>query len=82
MGTKHTVSIYEIEGEYNLHHEYGMVQIQLLLHGLYDGGDDETEAINDGIRVQPIQKFIGILILWCKGSEKYRRVEVDADLGR
>ena len=56
----------------------------MLLHGLYDGGDDETKTINDGILVYPIQKFtrIKIRVLWCKGSEEYRHVEVDADLER
>jgi hypothetical protein len=48
---RHTICIDEIEGEYNLHHEYGMIQVQLLLHGLYDGRDDETETINNGILV-------------------------------
>jgi hypothetical protein len=48
---KHTICIDEIEGEYNLHHENSMIQVQLLLNGLYDGGDNETETINDGILV-------------------------------
>jgi hypothetical protein len=48
---KHTICIDEIEGEYNLHHEYSMIQVQLLLHGLYDGSDHETETINNGILV-------------------------------
>lgn len=80
MDTKHTVIIDEIKGEYDLHHEYSMIQVQLLLNGLYDGGDDETETINDRILVYLIQKFTRILILWCQCSKKYGRVKVDADL--
>ena len=84
MDAKHTVCIDEIEGEYDLHHEYSMIQVQLLLHGFYDCGDDETQTINDGILVYSIQKFARVKtrILWCKSSEEYRQVEVDADLGR
>jgi hypothetical protein len=59
-----------------------MIQVQLLLHGLYDGGDDETETVYDGVLVYPIQKFIRTAILRCKSSEEYGHVEVDADLGR
>ena len=47
-----------------------------------DGGDDETETINDRILVYLIQKFTRIPILWCQCSKKYGRVKVDADLER
>jgi hypothetical protein len=57
-----------------------MIKVQLLLHGLDYGGDDETETINNGILVYPIQKFTRILILRCQGKKEYGRVEVDADL--
>ena len=78
----HTVSIDEIKGEYDLHHENSMVKVQLFLHGLDYGGDDETETINNRILVYPIQKFTGILILRCQGNKEYGRVEVDTDLER
>ena len=48
---KHTIRIDEIEGEYDLHHEYSMIQVQLLLYSLDYSGDDETEAINNRILV-------------------------------
>jgi hypothetical protein len=69
---EHTICIDEIEGEYDLHHEYGMIQVQQVLPGLYDGGDDEAETIDDGVLVYPIQKFvrIALIILWCEGSEE------------
>lgn len=70
MNTKHTVCIDKIEGEYDLHHKYSMIQVQLLLYSLYNGSDDEAETINDGVRVYPIQKFTRIVILWSKGSEE------------
>jgi hypothetical protein len=49
-----------------------VIQVQLVLPGLHDSGDDEAETINDGILVYPIQEFIRIalLILWCEGSEE------------
>lgn len=78
----HTVSIDEIKGEYDLHHENSMIKVQLLLYGLDYGGDDETETINNGILVYPIQKFTRVLILRCQGNKEYGRVEVDADLER
>jgi hypothetical protein len=78
----HTVSKDEIKGEYDLHHENSMIKVQLLLYGLDYGGDDETEAINNGILVYPIQKFTRILILRCQGNKEYGRVEVDTDLER
>jgi hypothetical protein len=49
--TSHTVCKDEIEREYDLHHKNGMIKVQLLLYGLYDGGDDETETIDNGILV-------------------------------
>ena len=51
MDTSHTVSKDEIKGEYDLHHENGMIKVQLLLYGLDYGGDDETETIYNGILV-------------------------------
>lgn len=81
MDTNHTVSIDEIKGEYDLHHENSMIKVQLLLHGLDYGGDDETQTINNGILVYPIQKFARILILRCQGNKEYGSVEVDTDLG-
>ena len=48
---KHTVFIDKIKGKYDLHHENGMIKVQLLLYGLDYGGDDETETINNGVRV-------------------------------
>jgi hypothetical protein len=57
-----------------------MIKVQLLLYGLDYGGDDETETINNGILVYPIQKFTRILIFRCQGNKEYGRVEVDADL--
>jgi hypothetical protein len=78
----HTVSKDEIKGEYDLHHENSMIKVQLLLYGLDYGGDDETETINNGILVYPIQKFTRILILRCQGNKEYGRVEVDTDLER
>ena len=80
MDTGHTVSKDEIKGEYDLHYENSMIQVQLILHGLDYGGDDETETINNGILVYPIQKFIRMVILRSQGKKEYGRVEVDADL--
>jgi len=57
-----------------------MIQVQLVLHRLYDGGNDEAEAVNDGIQIQPIQKFGRVLVLWRKRGDQYRHVEVNADL--
>jgi hypothetical protein len=68
VDTSHTVSIDKIKGEYDLHHENSMIKVQLLLYGLDYGGDDETETINNGILVYPIQKFFRILILRCQGK--------------
>ena len=80
--TSHTISIDKIKGEYDLHHENSMIKVQLLLHGLDHGGEDKTEAINNGILVYPIQKFNRIVILRCQGSKEYGRVKVDANLKR
>ena len=82
MDTSHTVSIDEIKGEYDLHHENSMIKVQLLLYGLDYGGGDEAKTVNDGILVYPIQKFTRILVLWCQGNKEYGRVEVNADLER
>jgi hypothetical protein len=30
-----------------MHHQYGMIQVQLVLDGPYEGGDGETKNIND-----------------------------------
>ena len=65
-----------------MHHTYSVIQVQLVLHRLYDGGNDEAEAVKDGIQVQPIQKFGRILVLRCERGDQYRHVEVDADLGK
>jgi hypothetical protein len=81
VDTNHTVSVDEIKGEYDLHHENSMIKVQLLLYGLDYGGDDETQTINNGILVYSIQKFARILILRCQGNKEYGRVEVDTDLG-
>jgi hypothetical protein len=81
VDTSHTVSVDEIKGEYDLHHENSMIKVQLLLYGLDYGGDDETEAINNRILVYSIQKFTRMLILRCQGNKEYGRVEVDTDLG-
>jgi hypothetical protein len=78
--TKHTVCIDNTKTDCDLQDDYSMIQVQLLLHGLHDGGDDETEAINDRTFVYPVQKFIGILILWYQCNTNYGHVEVDADL--
>lgn len=51
MDAGHTICKDKTEGEYDLHHEYGMIKVHLPLHGLYYGGDDETETIDNGIRV-------------------------------
>jgi hypothetical protein len=64
----HTISKDKIKGEHDLHHENSMIKVQLLLYGLDYGGDDETETINNGIFVYPIQKFARILILRCQGK--------------
>lgn len=82
MDVSHTVSIDEIKGEYDLHHENGMIKVQLLLYGLDYGGDDETETIDNGILVYPSQKFTRILILRCQSNKEYGRVKVDTDLER
>ena len=76
-----TVSIDEIEGEYDLHHEYRMIQVQLLQQGLDDCGHDEGETVENGILVHPIQKFGRMFVLRCQGSKEYRHVKVDAGLG-
>jgi hypothetical protein len=82
VDVSHTVSIDEIKGEYDLHHENGMIKVQLLLYGLDYGGDDETETIDNGILVYPSQKFTRILILRCQSNKEYGRVKVDTDLER
>jgi hypothetical protein len=76
----HTERIDEVEGEYDLYHEYGMIEVQLVLQRLDDSAHDEAEAIYNGILVKPVQKFARIFPLWCKGSKEYRRVEIDAGL--
>ena len=80
MDIKPTICVDDIEGGQDLHNDYSMIQVQLLLRGLHDGGGDETEAINDGILVYPIQKSIRILILWYQCNKNYGRVEVESDL--
>ena len=62
--------------------DYSMIQVQLILRGLYDGSDDETEAINDRTFVYPIQNFIRILIRWYQCNKNYGHVEIDPDLER
>ena len=57
-----------------------MIQVQLPLHGLDYGGQEETETIDDGVLVYPTQKFFRVLILSCKDSDEYRDVEIEADL--
>ena len=57
-----------------------MIKVQLLLYGLDYGGDDETETVNNGILVYPIQKVTRVLIFRCQGNKEYGRVEVDTDL--
>ncbi len=68
MDPSHTVSIDKIKGEYDLHHEYSVIKVQLLLYGLDYGGDDETKTINNGILVYPIQKFTRMVIRRCQGN--------------
>jgi hypothetical protein len=63
-----------------MHDIYGMIQVQLVLRRLYNDGNDEGETIKHGIQVQRIQKFGRVLVFWYQGSEKYRHIEVDADL--
>ena len=65
-----------------MHHTYSVIQVQLILHRLYDGGNDKAETVKDGVQVQPIQKFCRVLVLGCKSSDQDRHVEVDADLGK
>jgi hypothetical protein len=59
-----------------------VIQVQLPLHGLDYGGQDETETVDDGVLVYPTQKFFRVLILSCKDSDEYRNVEIEADLER
>lgn len=59
-----------------------MIQVQLPLHGLDYGGKEETETADDGVLVYPIQKSFRVLLLWCKDSDEYRGVEIEADLER
>ena len=51
VNTYHTIRIDKIEGEYDLHDEYSMIEIQLVLKGLNDCSDDETETIDNRIGV-------------------------------
>jgi hypothetical protein len=57
-----------------------MIEVQLALQRLNDGAHDEAETIYNGILVKTVQKLARIFPLWCEGSKKYRRVEVDAGL--
>lgn len=45
----HAICVDEIEGEYDLHDEYGMIQVQLVLYGLDYSGDNETETVEDSV---------------------------------
>ena len=57
-----------------------MIQVQRPLHGLDYGGKEDTEAVDDGVLVYPIQKFFRVVLLSCKESDEYRGVEIEADL--
>jgi hypothetical protein len=47
-----------------------MIQVQLVLDGPYEGGDGETENINDRISEYPIESCLQGFRLWRKGSEE------------
>jgi hypothetical protein len=53
-GVEHTIYIDKIEVNVI---SIKNIEFQLVLLGPYDDGDDETEAINNGVFVYPIQKF-------------------------
>jgi len=58
-----------------------VIQVQLPLHGL-EYGSKESETVNDAVLVYPTQKFFCVVLLSCKDRDKYRGVEIEADLGR
>ncbi len=73
MDAKHTKYMSRnpsIDGGHNMHHQYGVIQVQLVLDGPYEGGDGETENINDRISEYPIESCFHRLRLWHKGSEE------------
>ena len=59
-----------------------MIQVQLLLEGLDNGREEDTETVNGGVLVYSTQKIFRVIPFWCKDSGEYRGIEIDADLGR
>jgi hypothetical protein len=57
-----------------------VIQVQLPLHGLDYGGKEDTETVDDGVLVYPIQKIFRAVLLSCKESDEYCGVEIEADL--
>jgi hypothetical protein len=57
-----------------------MIQVQLPLHSLDYGSKEDTETIDDGVLVYPIQKIFCAVLLSCKESDEYHSVEIEADL--
>jgi hypothetical protein len=78
----HTEEKDDIEEKYDIHYDYCVIQVQLRLQGLDYSGKEDTETADDGILVYPTQKFFRGAFLSCKDSDKYRDVEIEADLGR
>jgi hypothetical protein len=78
----HTEQNDEIQEKQDINQDYCVKQVQIPLHGLNDGGKEETESVDDGVLVHPTQKLFCVHLLWCKSSDEYRGVEIDADLER